>query len=787
MALVPVDYDPFAAASAAPAQQVDADGFPLSAPGVYKNPDGTLHIVVSPRPAPTSTTGVDFGSSSGGLLGGSDQDLTPSVPKTIFDQALQGATGNFADEVTDPLGAFMATLYKDPEAALSKKGEATDPDLVNQIADAPANTQKELSAEAKNNPGVSLLSNVGGSILPAVAGGAVVKGIGTGFAALGLDTPAAITAFTAKHPKVAKYLASSFAGGGGGSVYAAGASTGGVSDRVNSAESSALPSAAGGLAGGLLAEKVGNAVAPIKNYIGGLLGADAGSEAGTAAGGVVASPVAGSPVPAPPDETGGLLGQRLSDQELANLSQGKVLPLTSGDRTQNTARQRAERTAEEAGSEPILNARAKQRAAALAPFTGALGPGQVIQPADLSLTAQDSAHKVAGILGDIYDQMGSGVNAAYKKADEIGGAQLPIGAVAETDAGASLMDRLYTTIALEGVTDEQMPDLYGAVDKLQKIVDDVKQNGQFVTTVKELENWKKNAFNRIDPMKQGIKPGEASRILKLVNQEYEGFLDDTVQSGIVEGEQGAIDAFRNARGLARDRFKFYQTEKGIQKLLDDREMSGTDLVNVVFGAGKEAGRGQVGNRAELMLQLAGDRATEMKSAMQRGTMAKILQASIFPSVDASNPTVNSINFSGMHAAMNKLIANKEFFNAVFDDTEQQYLKTFNEDLRLIGSAQKGVINGSGTGARVADIVNGIGRVVNNPIFKHLPVVGAASSMIQHGLTTQAESIITGKAEKGLQEFGPQAAKLFNAPAAYYGGYSGGVLENERAMQNEDQK
>jgi hypothetical protein len=75
---------------------------------------------------------------------------------------------------------------------------------------------------------------------------------------------------------------------------------------------------------------------------------------------------------------------------------------------------------------------------------------------------------------------------------------------------------------------------------------------------------------------------------------------------------------------------------------------------------------------------------------------------------------------------------------------------------------------------MADFAVGLGKVINNPIFRSAPGLGAGTTAIQKLINKQAASIITGKAEEGLGEFTiAQAIKQIDAPPLFYGGYIGG--------------
>lgn len=79
-------------------------------------------------------------------------DLPVSRGRTALEQGLQGATFGFADELTDRLGAGIASVYT---------GEKYS-DL---LKEARANTKNRFEAQNEQNPGISLAANLGGALV----------------------------------------------------------------------------------------------------------------------------------------------------------------------------------------------------------------------------------------------------------------------------------------------------------------------------------------------------------------------------------------------------------------------------------------------------------------------------------------------------------------------------------------------------------------------------------------------------------------------------------------------
>lgn len=677
----------------------------------------------------------------------------PAYARHLIDSAGQGETGNYLDE-----GMYQVDKLINGKDVADQRYK---------------NFNERINKNAENDPIGSGVANIGGSIM---TGGLLKKGAALALSKFAPEALDAITAAIDAKPKTAATLIGGGTGTAGGAISASGASTGDDGKRGQNA----ITGAAFGLPLGLLGGFGGQALA---KYLG--IGAGEAPDALAAGADPNIPPpppggAGGSPVAAAAAPTSVRLADALDPQDLGKLQQGQVLPLTAGQRTQNVNIQRMEQTAREQGSPAMLNANAVQQAKALEPFQGILGDAQPFTDPDLSLATQSHAEDVANVLRDKYDALGDAVTAGYKQADQLGGMKIPVNGPQGIEN--DLLDRINTTLAVNRVSPDRFPALHSVVDDLQGIVNDAKGGNFTSTTLAQLEDWKKS-LNSVNTNGLPISDAAARRTLGLVNKDYEGFLDNMAQKSVINGDNKAIDAFRNARGLAKQKFQFYDSDAGVQKILDDRSLSGEQLVNTVFGAGaKNVGKGQIGNRAATMLDLAGDKSPEMLASMQKGAMSKVLRSSLSGQVNPANQDINILNFGNMHKSLNNLIQNREFFGTVFNDTEQDYLKTLNSDLRSIASSQTGAINASGTGSRVADIVEKMGRVVNNPIFSH--TIGVATAPVQKAFSMQAEALVRGKAEKGLGEFIANQLNGLDAAPAYYGGMAGGYAAGAESPENE---
>lgn len=665
--------------------------------------------------------------------------------RTAVDQFNQGTTAGWADEIIDPIAAGYGAMT----------GAGNFGDL---YKDARAMSAQDLAAQHEAHPYISGAANLAGALTGGVAAGGVAGAIAP-------ESAAKLAAITKANP----WKTAGAIGGGWNSLSAAGNSQGDAGDRAIAAGRNFLPGVVGGLAGyGLLKGALGAVTSPTAQTFmrdessggGGLAAARAAQVADPIGAGAAAPAAAGV------DSIGGPM---LDQQDLANLSQGKVLPLTAGDRMQDVATQRMEQIAMKEGSKPMLAALNEQQMAAQKPFINALGGQQILDTPNLGLRTQTEVENAANILRKQYDSLGGQVTAAYKAARELGeGVGISSDAVQK-----GFLDTVNTNLAERSYQPGDVPMLDEKLADLSKIMAPAEDGSTNVTSVKlkQLEQWKQR-FNQGNFSSDQISEPTVNMHVKMVGRAYDDFLTNLADTSIVNGDQEAITAFKTARGLAAQKFKFYDSDSTVQRILDTRELSGENLVNVVLGAGKISGKGDNGQLVGRMIELAGDRAPEMQDALKRGMLSKIMNDSLSQTKNPSSTdaAANLISFQNMKKSLGNLMQQKEAFGAVFDDTERGYFQQMYDDLGKIASKQSGAVNNSSTGAYMADYMQKVGKFLDNPIFRY-PALGT-TKFLKMGMEHLAASHITGKAEKGLDEFIAQAIKNVDAPAVYYGSVGG---------------
>ncbi len=471
----------------------------------------------------------------------------------------------------------------------------------------------------------------------------------------------------------------------------------------------------------------------------------------------------------------------LDNEDLSRLEKGNVLPLTAGDKTGDVIQQRAEQVA--ATTTPqnsaINLARQKQKQEILKPFVNALGPNQLSDQTSLNYRTQGDVGQAANIVQSEYDALGKRVKSAYDAAVSEGPLEIS-GRSIRND----LIDGMDTFLASDGYRPGDLPKLDEHISDLRELVasksKEIKTVGVYgpetkteieitPANLKDLELWKKRLNATIN--NTSIDQKDTLRKLKSLGFQYDNYLSNLADDAIINGDSKAIDAFKSARSLAKQKFDFYESDKGIQEILDNRGMSGENLVNLVIGTGKITGRGEDGRLVEKILRLSGDRGHEAREAMRTGILAKVLKDGLGPTPE----TRSVFDMAGaVQKSLNNLRTHRELFEALFDETEQKYWKQFDQDLGKIAGKQIGAINRSGSGTYSSLAITGLAKVLENPIISKMSGGTSAglSGMIRTGLEKQAAAELIGKAESGLGDFIVQPIKNIDANKVYYGSVVG---------------
>lgn len=689
----------------------------------------------------------------------------------LANQAAQGLTFGFSDEMFAGLDKMLGV----PE------------DEINQKLSAYRSSIKQGSEQA---PVSSFIANVAGAIPTGMGVGGAVSGVTKSLAP---SVAKAAGTFAASHPGATAALL----GAGGNALYGQGTRDGRAQNLL---DNTVLDAGVGGILGFLghrAVDGAGKFISSLRKSpeeavaaAGGLLG-DAGlvqkASDEVAQATVDAAQIASSSPIQSTEITPLKLAGILDEEALARMERGNVIPLTQGQKSQNPVIQRMENKALIENSTPMKQAVSNQMTAAYKPFQGLLGDAQELQKEALGGRSIAEVERAVGMLRDKYDEMGKQVTKAYEIADEMGGIKISGPAVKDDLIGnidEFLSADRYRSGDIPGL-DVELSDLRNMIksNTSEKVIP-----GMYSNTVKKetsltpadigkLEGWKKRINKLIN--ETSFEKKDTLRVLKSVGRIYDDFLVNVADNAIITDDAMAIDAFKNARSLASKKFSFFDADSVVSRVLENRELGGENLVNLVIGAGKVSNKGDSGNIIGKMISIAGDRAPEMQDAMRKGVMARVLKNSVTSTVDQADQTRSVISWPKMRSAIGDLMTNnKEMFQTLFNEKEQEYWKMMHKDLIKLGSQQMGSFNNSSSGSFVADTLLNLSKIADNGIVKTGTL--GVSTPIGAFINMQAKSVLDKKLESGLSDLLNETISAYSTPAVYWGGGLGGTFGTEGA-------
>jgi len=491
--------------------------------------------------------------------------LTPDtgMGRTVLDQGLQGATFGFGDEITNRIGAGIASLVT---------GENYS-DLLNEAS---GMSKERLAAQFEENPVTSIASNIGGGLL--TAGGA-----SSALAKYAPKASGALQSFAGASP----YKAAAGIGAGTGALYGAGTSDKPLAESGTDALIGGLTGAGAGMAGTYVGR---NVIAPLinkaieKTPLSTFADKFGRKTLNTKSKNAVAAQQSPFATPNVTEET--------FAPELIK-PKGEYFSKTGGQRTQSPDLQRLESNAR-AG---LLNTEAES----------------AIRGADVKQNREfiSFVDKLAGKMDDTTDinslveGIGSTikskaatqkavVNSAYDLAKEGKGVKIGI-----DDIRKGLW-RGIVDAKKEGAYDlTQMPK---ASSVIKRLADYSKKSGiSKVTSVKlgEMENFRKQITNATNSSQD---PTERKFLGEMLRN-YDNFMEKTASEAVDIGDANAINAFKKAVSSRREYGKLFESNKLVEDIVTGGK-SVDDTVQTLIGTGSIKGKKQMADNLNAIVKAA---------------------------------------------------------------------------------------------------------------------------------------------------------------------------------------
>lgn len=701
-------------------------------------PDGTRYEVSAPNEeALQSAVSQMFGGQPQ-----APQQPQQQKPMTTAETAigaaqsgLQGLTAGWADELTGALAAPFAFAAQDVLGGfgVGERPNAQDArNLMGQTQELAKEAYAPQRQFAEENPWTDMALQ---------GAGAITSGVGA-TKALGAVAPSAL-ARLAQYAATNPYTTAAGTGALSGTLYGAG-----TADEGNRAQSA--------LTSGAVSAMLGPAV------LYGMRAATPAIERGASALGNLYNklvPVAGQAderLAAPVNQAISQVSSRdrgvsrLPPQpvprDLASLSTrpGGVVPLTSGQRTQNADIQRLEQAALEGdfGVAP----RMQMRDVRTIQNNQIKGLVNELGDAKDAGSVQDVVGRLGETLRRQSTSLGRQVDNAYALARQ--GQEVRIG---RDDIKNGLLSNIAQARREGGYDISRMPEAAAVLKRLGGRVGGPAQGGR-VTSVAlgELEAIRTQATQAA---MRSTDPTERSFLRSMVRN-YDNFMSETAANAATEGDAAAINAFKNAVGLRAEFGRKFERNNLVSSIIEGRSVD--DLTRDLFGSGVVSGRAEMAKNLQSIFSAAGNDANAVKSDMQTAVMKRLMERSsrgFQEGVEGATPE-DFISPNALAKNLGQLIANPEFTKNLYGPQALPVLRTVIKDLELMASKQPGTINTSGTAWRIANILE------NRGIIDKLPVIGQLAAVIRKGGEIQASQRAAGQVSQGLSEiikFAPELA------------------------------
>lgn len=586
--------------------------------------------------------------------------------RTLLEQGLQGATGNFADELTDRGGALIASLM-------------TDEKYKDLLAEAKANSKQRLPAQFAAHPLASIGANVGGGLL---TGGALASG--ARMAAPNLA--GAIGSYAATNP----YRTAAGIGALSGSVYGAGSGEGGIKERFPDAFSGGLGGAVAGPVGAYIGR---NAIAPIINKF------SPNKISNSNVLGNFSNSAESLPV------TSGFSPNIMKSDE-------NYFSKTGGQRTQNPELQRLENDAR-AGtltkdSENAIRQADIQQNREFHSYMDDLAKG-LDKGADPNVLVEG----VGDAIKTNASNAKTGINNAYDLAREGKGVKI---------GSSDLRQGLWKGIAdirRENVYDlSQMPKATSVIKRLASYSKQSDNSRINAVKLGELENWRKQTSNALNSSQD---PTERKFLGEMVRG-YDSFMEKTAENAVDLGDASAIRAFRDAVKQRREYGKLFETNKLVGDVVSGQK-SIDDTVKSLMGTGSIKGKKEMANNLSALVKAAGSEGDSVQNDLRQAfTLNAFKKAAI--GYEPNNPSMERLSPAKLKTELENIFVHQsEFADQLYGkDVRMSALKAIKE-LNLISTTQANVKNPSGSG-------EWLGRFLKTPGVNRIPGTGLIGKALE---------------------------------------------------------
>jgi hypothetical protein len=451
----------------------------------------------------------------------------------------------------------------------------------------------------------------------------------------------------------------------------------------------------------------------------------------------------------PSTTNAGQVIKEIAPQQVA-LTTGEVLPLTRGQLTSNPKVQSLEGMArtgavDDAAQNAMLRAEAQQQEAMRGVLQRAVGT-------DIS---EDALADASRAVKQSYKSIKSEVNRAYDNAESIRRVIVDKKPIVEEFA-----PRVRDIAYRQGFDfDNMTPETQKIIGQLDApTFKDARVTG---INLEKMEFWRRKLTNRSEQLKgdpEGVMLGR-------VRDEYDRFMGRLPQEALKSGDESALKAIEQARGLRRRMGVLFERDKVIKELVKNEELTNEELANMLIGGTKGAKNITAGSGRVLrnMKRAAGDKSEELAQNVRSGLFARIIdKAEVNTKVQGQDYLV--LSPSNLLREIKTLNKNQTLLKEMFDEDGINSLRALQNDLQKMADIQPGARNYSNTAYTFI-------KFLNNLPGGGLGVGNAAKFVLEPAAKRAARKEVV----KGLPEAIANAKASLGKNSKFYGAAAAGPL------------
>ena len=310
------------------------------------------------------------------------------------------------------------------------------------------------------------------------------------------------------------------------------------------------------------------------------------------------------------------------------------------------------------------------------------------------------------LLRDI-DQSNRGINQAYTAARDAGAD------AALTPEGVSALGNDFADIIQENAYDiAQMPRTTSRLQDFQRIVDDGQMGPGspegLAGSVNEMERWRQRITRDIIDLR-GVEGAATERraLIQMVRR-YDEFMGEALDNALVEGNEQAIQLWRDAVGLRRAHYQRYEEDDLIRRITEQTPtvdeagsrimapaMTPQQSVNLLFGVNSLA-TSRFSNSASALRRLKTMYGAESPEWNALREEAFVRLAPARGNINDPNPAFTAFvrNYD------NTMRDAPELMSILFNPIERRAMQDLRDTIELVTTRPPGVVNRSGSGNAV---------------------------------------------------------------------------------------